>query len=92
MRHCSKPIAADSRLRCPAAAQTTEPPLSTSARVDLVIPWAECEKLDVESRRFDDGVFDVLVITTPARTIAVRADVFAELPVQIVERIGMARA
>src|SRR5690349_9507258 len=39
------------RLRCPATAQTSEPPLSTSARVDLVIPWVECEKVDVESRR-----------------------------------------
>ncbi|HWB74788.1 MAG TPA: hypothetical protein VG755_07525 [Nannocystaceae bacterium] len=80
------------RLRCPAAAQTSAPALSTSARVDLVIPWVECEKVAVESRRFDDGVVDVLVITTPSRTIVVRADIFAELPTQIVERIGAAQA
>jgi hypothetical protein len=34
----------------------------------------------------------VLVITTPTRTISVRADIFAELPAQIVERIAAARA
>lgn len=80
------------RLRCPASAQTSEPALSTSARIDLLIPWAECEKVVAESRRFDDGVVDVLVVTTPARTITVRADIFAELPTQIVERIGAARS
>lgn len=80
------------RLRCPAEAHASDPASSTSARIDLVIPWVECERVVTESRPFDDGIFDVLVITTPARTITVRADIFAELPAQIVERIAAARA
>ena len=80
------------RLRCSAIAHHAEPPLSSGARIDLVIPWAELQAVVAEPRGFDDGIIPSVVFTTPARTITVRADIFAERSEQIVVRIRASQA